>query len=390
MKHLAILLSIAPTEGGKFQYSLSLLYGLCALDPAEYRISVISYDRAWSAYIPKQENVKHFECRTMIPARFVRKMLLAIPHGLPVWREIGPIINSFHKLLYRLKPDLVFYPAVDSMLYETVFPGVVSIHDLMHRYERQFPEVSANGVFIERERHYKNICHYAKAILVDSEVGRNHVVESYDFRYDRIHVLPYVKPPYINNLKSSPKKPDRKIPDRFIFYPAQMWKHKNHSGIIKAMNYLKEKGLIVNAVFVGARKSGAEDIDALIDTCGLDGQVYLLGYVPGEQLVWLYRNAVALVMPTFFGPTNVPPLEAFALGCPVITSNIYAIPEQVGDAALLVDPGDYHDIAEKIELVWTNEEMRQKLIQNGKRKDLEWNESHFNNRVREIVKTIIE
>ena len=54
-------------------------------------------------------------------------------------------------------------------------------------------------------------------------------------------------------------------------------------------------------------------------------------------MISFYKYAVALVMPTFFGPTNIPPLEAFALGCPVITSNIYGIPEQVGDAALLVN-----------------------------------------------------
>ena len=389
MKHLAIFLSMLPNEGGKFQYSLSLMLGLCALDPAEYKISAIFYDRAWFIHVPKQANVECFQCQRIIPARLVRKILLTVPHGLSIWRRIGTIIDPVHKLLCKLKPDLMFYPGIDSLAYEVRLPSVVPIYDLMHRYEKDFPEVSMNGIFKDRERHYINISRYAKGVLVDSEVGRKHALESYGFDHKRIYILPYVKPPYVENFESSPEKPNGQIPDRFIFYPAQLWKHKNHCGIIRAISLLKEKGLIVNAVFVGAKKNAAIDIINLIDELVLNDQIYFLGYVSDEELVWLYKNAVALVMPTFFGPTNVPPLEAFALGCPVITSNIYATPWQVGDAAILVDPGDCRDIAEKIELVWTKEEVRQKLIQNGKRRDLEWNQYHFNKRVSEIVSNMI-
>ena len=70
----------------------------------------------------------------------------------------------------------------------------------------------------------------------------------------------------------------------------------------------------------------------------VDRQIRHLGYVPANDMAALYANAEALVMPTFFGPTNIPILEAWGLGCPVITSDIRALREQAGDAALLADP----------------------------------------------------
>ena len=61
--------------------------------------------------------------------------------------------------------------------------------------------------------------------------------------------------------------------------------------------------------------------------------VKILGYVLNEEMVWLYRHARAMVMPTHLGPKNIPQLEAIELGCPVATSRIYGLPEQVRDGA---------------------------------------------------------
>ena len=67
-------------------------------------------------------------------------------------------------------------------------------------------------------------------------------------------------------------------------------------------------------------------------------------------------------MPSYFGPTNIPPLEAMALGCPVAVSNKYAMPEQVGDAGLLFDPDSPEEIAKCIKAMWLDDKLRQKMI----------------------------
>ena len=100
----------------------------------------------------------------------------------------------------------------------------------------------------------------------------------------------------------------------------------------------------------------------------LHDAVHFLGFVSLEGLVWLYRQALALTHVTFFGPDNLPPLEAFALGCPVIASRVEGAEEQLGNAALLVDPSDEMQIAEAIRCVCHGANLRVELVTKGKKR----------------------
>jgi glycosyltransferase involved in cell wall biosynthesis len=84
-----------------------------------------------------------------------------------------------------------------------------------------------------------------------------------------------------------------------------------------------------------------------------------------------------LVFPTFFGPTNIPPLEAFALGCPVAASRIYGMPEQLGGAALFFDPRSEEEMAECIQRLWQDDRLCQRLSSNGLRKAQLWGPAQF-------------
>ena len=93
--------------------------------------------------------------------------------------------------------------------------------------------------------------------------------------------------------------------------------------------------------------------------------VTIKGFVSDENITYLYRHAVGMIMPSYFGPTNIPPLEAMALGCPVAVSDKYAMPEQVGDAGLLFNPDSPKEIAECIRKMWCDEKLRQQMIKKG-------------------------
>jgi hypothetical protein len=93
-----------------------------------------------------------------------------------------------------------------------------------------------------------------------------------------------------------------------------------------------------------------------------------LGYVPDEDMSGIYAEAVALVMPTFFGPTNIPPLESWAFGRPVLSSDIRGIREQIGNAGVLVDPRSVEAIAEGIFRLWTNEHLCKELADRGRQR----------------------
>lgn len=171
-----------------------------------------------------------------------------------------------------------------------------------------------------------------------------------------------------------------------MFYPAQLWPHKNHVALLLAVSILrKEYGLIFPVVFVGSDMGNLKYVHHVVDELDLSAQVHYLGFVPRKDLLGLYRNAFALACMTFFGPDNLPPLEAFALGCPVIASNICH--EQLGDAALLVDPKDEKQIADAIKQLYDDPTLRDTLVSRGLARASKWTAEDF---VRSISSLIDE
>ena len=92
-----------------------------------------------------------------------------------------------------------------------------------------------------------------------------------------------------------------------------------------------------------------------------------LGFVSREELNALYEGALALIFPSFFGPDNIPPLEAFALGCPVLASRVAGAEEQLGSAALLFDPTVPTDIADKVFALRSDPALRKQLTKEGEK-----------------------
>ena len=130
--------------------------------------------------------------------------------------------------------------------------------------------------------------------------------------------------------------------------------------------------MILPVVLVGSDQGNLKYIQRLANDLELSSQIYFLGFVPKADLFLLYQNAFALIFPTYFGPDNLPPLEAFASGCPVIASNVAGADEQLGDAALLFDPKSPKQMALAIKSLYDNPELRQTLIQRGVERAAKW------------------
>ena len=259
----------------------------------------------------------------------------------------------------------------------------------MHRYEPSFAEVADDGEYLAREFHFSETCRWAKGVLVDSSTGRRQLVESYGTSADRVFVLPYIAPHhmYAAAVSDDAGLAERySLPEKFFFYPAQFYRHKNHLSLIRALARMRPNHPDVRLVLAGTQdRNGFKDTVRLVEELGLGQEVTFLGYVPDEHLAGLYRRARALVMPTFFGPTNIPQLEAFATDCPVATSRIYGIPEQVGDAALLFDPNSVDEIYECLARLWTDDELCRELSVKGRQHAARWGLLQFRDRLREII-----
>ena len=91
-------------------------------------------------------------------------------------------------------------------------------------------------------------------------------------------------------------------------------------------------------------------------------------------------------MPTSFGPTNIPVLEAWLMGTPVVYSNVKGCKEQLGNAGLLINPYKPKDIAEKIQKIYTDKNLVKKLIELGYIRVNLWNRALFTSKINEILK----
>jgi glycosyltransferase involved in cell wall biosynthesis len=195
-------------------------------------------------------------------------------------------------------------------------------------------------------------------------------VQYYGVNPDNVSVVPFPVPSFPSEdqrICSCDIREKYEIRGDFLLYPAQFWPHKNHINLLIALDLLKRKrGLAIQMVFTGSDQGNAGHVLGQINELRLHDQVRMLGFVPREDLRALYSKAFALTFVSFFGPDNLPPLEAFALGCPVIASRVSGAEEQLGDAALLFNPTDPEDLAAAIFSISHDHNLRARLIQNGK------------------------
>ena len=405
-------------HGGIFQYGLSLLDGLTAYaEGGRLARRVVLVDggtelpvdelaaRGWE--VVSVPTFRSWRNRLLDPARRLvgegrlreawrrrrghGDVLLTVPDVDVV--EPRPELAAWFG---RLGVDLMVYSAPSPVPFLAGVPYILAVHDLQHRLQPEFPEVSANGEWEWREHVFRHGIENALLVLADSETSKEDILTFYGDRIDadRIKILPLEPPPYL-----SPEVPDEDrrrvrerygLPERYFFYPAQFWPHKNHINLVEALGVLAGRGLRPHLAFAGSttspiRQRAYQEVVARAHELGLEGNVHLLGYVAQEDMPALYAEAVALAMPTFFGPSNIPPTEAWTVGCPVLTSDIRGIREQSGNAAVLVDPRSPDAIADGLERLWEDKSLRSALVEHGRERLAAFTHEDYVRRVTEIM-----
>lgn len=360
--NIGVVLLSDSKYGGMYQYSLSFLKGL--LSCSNISIKVFFSSDIWQSHFEKSKKVEYIKINYKKSFNKLIHVLFENQSNPKIlWRKV----NYEAILIEKSKCDFVFFPAQDSLSYQINSRSVVVVHDIMHRYHPNFSEYS-NRIKRVREHHFKNIAKSASYIICESETGKQQFSNSYGFEKERIFILPYTYPPYIIDSTEVDIVAKYNLCERFIFYPAQFWEHKNHENLIRALFILKNRGCIINTVFVGEPKNNYKKVVQLVDQLGLNSQIRMLGYVSDNEMRSLYQKSTMLVYPTQIGPSNIPPLEALYLGVPMAVSNIYEMPDQLGTASLYFNPDDSQDIAEKINILWNDEDLRKRLISNCKQR----------------------
>jgi len=137
--------------------------------------------------------------------------------------------------------------------------------------------------------------------------------------------------------------------------------------LLEGLRALEQRhGLRIGAIFSGGDQGNLAYIKSYVHEINLQDRIRFAGFVDNEDIPELYRQSIALVMPSYFGPTNLPPLEAFELGVPVLYSDKTGLRDQVGDAALLMDLSDPVSMADHLKNLNYDPQLRIQLIQEGK------------------------
>jgi glycosyltransferase involved in cell wall biosynthesis len=357
---IAVFLENSPEEGGGgFQQSLSTVESLVLRSATEHEFVVFTpFERT------RQRLLKHGIVAIRYKYGVVRLIdrWSATTLGNSVLRRLRRLgLRRLGRHLDALLEDhgvhLVLLTAMaEAALRIGDHPFIVTVWDISHRDYPEFPDGFANRVFARREWALRATLTRALAVIVDSAFGARCIGSLYHVDPGRIVVLPYLPSHAVRwHAKGSGsatvdevrRKYD--LPVRYIFYPAFFAEHKNHLYLLEGLVELERRhGITLHAVFCGGDPIDQKRVERQVKALRLAARVRILGFVPDEDIPALYQGALALVMPTYTGPSNLPPLEAVALGCPVIYSDLPAFREQMGEAALYCDLADVSNLSDHL------------------------------------------
>jgi len=328
---IAVLFDQRLASGGGFQQSLSTILSLKNRSDSKFKF-------VYFCLFP--ENVEYLKSLGLsvvyLPLPRWRQLFLAFRRLLrwhPVYSHIRKILgpNYIERTFERHNIDLVYFTSPSYLAFDLDrLNYLFTVWDLCHIDEPVFPEVRNDGQFELREQLYTNVLPKSAAVLVDSEITKHKVCSYYRVPLSRIHVFPFsasmsVRQYVLTDAVCIPSVISKyNISFDFVFYPAQFWPHKNHSFVLDGLKLLEDHYSIkIGAVFAGGslKISNQAHISSQASRLGISDRVRFLGFVPSSDIPCLYLSSIALVMPTYFGPTNIPPLEASALHVPIVYPN---------------------------------------------------------------------
>jgi glycosyltransferase involved in cell wall biosynthesis len=267
------------------------------------------------------------------------------------WEQfLGPAV------LLRDRPDLLHCP-VNVVPLAAPCKTVVTIHDLgFMRYPERYRAAKRNylraATFLSARR--------AAHIITDAESGRQEIIELLGVKQDRVTAVPLgvderFKPVAREEVEQF--KQEKSLPERFVLYLGTLEPRKNLPLLLRGFARLrKEKPEAVEGVELvlsGAKGWLYDEIFRLVRELGLEEVTRFPGYVSEEELPLWYNSAECFVYPSVYEGFGLPPLEAMACGCPVITSNTSSLPEVVGEAGLTVGPEDEAGLSAALAILLT-------------------------------------
>ena len=258
----------------------------------------------------------------------------------------------------------------------TAFPirgakTVLTVHDLAFL---RFPRTIELKSYITLKAYLQFSLDIADRIIVPSFSTKKDIVDFYKYPEEKIVVIPlgvnhdiYRPIADIHSLNAFKQKHSI---GRYILFLGTLEPRKNTARLLDAYSILCIKMGVEQApdlIFGGGRGWKNKAFEAKYQNLDkpIRNKIRFLGYLPQEELPFLYSGADVFVFPSLWEGFGLPPLEAMACGTPVVTSNVSSLPEVVGDAAILVDPNSAEEIADAIYQILIDEHLALSLRSAG-------------------------
>ena len=269
-------------------------------------------------------------------------------------------------ILKKIRADVFISPDGFISL-STGIPQCLVVHDLGFLH---YPEAYKKSHLFFLKRYLPKYLEKANSIATVSKFSKDDIACRYRVNSGRIDIV-YSAPkkifhPVTVDEKVSAKEKFTAGAEYFIYVGA-IQPRKNLVNLLKAFSIFKKRQKSnMKLVLAGRMAWKNEEFSGLLKTYKYRNDVVLTGYLEEELLVQLLASAYALVYPSYFEGFGVPVLEAMQCDVPVVTSKDSSMQEIGEDAALYFDPADFNDMAEKMMLVYKDEDLRKKLIEKGR------------------------
>jgi glycosyltransferase involved in cell wall biosynthesis len=281
----------------------------------------------------------------------------ASPGGRVLWEQMAQ-----PWVLQKIGADLIHSPVFVGPILSPC-PSVVTIHDLSFI---RFPELfrPANRIYlsmmtrlsVRRARRIIAVSAHAAAEthrLLD--VPRERVDVVYHGVKEEFHPCPADE---VADFRQR-----QRLPERVVLFVGTLEPRKNLTRLVEAFARVRDGK--TKLVLAGGKGWLYDDLFARVEALELGDEVIFPGYVKNEDLPLWYNAATLVAYPSLYEGFGLPVLEAQACGTPVLTSNVSSLPEAAGDAALLVDPYDVGSLAEGLQRLLSESNLRRELSERG-------------------------
>lgn len=230
----------------------------------------------------------------------------------------------------------------------------------------------------------------AARVIAVSEWTKQDLIRRFGVPAEKIAVTPEAPPPGFQRLPEAQRLPlPPGVAEPFVLAVGNLEPRKNLARLIEAFGLTVRQGFRGQLVLVGKAQRRAGDVQRAVRESGVESRVVFTGFVSHDDLTLLYNRASLFVYPSLYEGFGLPPLEAMACGCPVLASNATAMPEVLGDAALLVNPLSVEELAQGMMAVLDHPELAAGLREIGLRRAASYTWEATAARTREVYAQVL-